>query len=442
MTKLRLDSWKSIAKYLDRGQRTVQRWHAENGLPIHHFGGPQGCVFAYPEEIDAWLEGFTGQQAQQNAPQIPTPDAKAEKARKLAALASEMYASRSEKNLSSIAALYREALDEDPYNAVALVGTANVMISSVLLELMDSSVAYPCALEALRRTPQLDTQHPDAKCAAAFLKMAVERKWRQARMGFDEVLDDQPQNPLALAGRAFLHVSDAELGDAFLWAWEAWQQSPLVDSVRILLCWIKFLAADSEEALELVGQFKASGSSGPTIAAIQALALSQSAPRELNVRQIESIAAEFPQSNTLQGILGYAYGISGQTQKASQVLGAMQEMCERKKRNYSYALALVLMGLGRRQEVIPCLETSFEQGSIWSLGFRSDPILKPLRGDAQFEALLRKLGSKPQTQAIDQAKFLPKKLSFPAPTVASGSWMGSLDDSSDDLEDCKESGAA
>jgi hypothetical protein len=170
--------------------------------------------------------------------------------------------------------------------------------------------------------------------------------------------------------------------------------------------------------------------------------LSQSAPREQNLRQIESIAAEFPQSKTLQGILGYAYGISGQGQKASQVLDALQEMCERKKRNYSYALALVLMGLDRRREVIPWLETSFEQGSIWSLGFRSDPILKALRGDAQFEALLHKIGAKPETQAIDLAKFRPKSLSFPVPTVASGPWMRSLDESSGDLEDCKKSGAA
>ena len=31
----RLDSWKEIAAYLNRGVRTVRRWEEEEGLPVH-----------------------------------------------------------------------------------------------------------------------------------------------------------------------------------------------------------------------------------------------------------------------------------------------------------------------------------------------------------------------------------------------------------------------
>jgi len=52
----RLDSWKAIAEYLDRNVRTVTRWAHERGLPVHHVpGGKRGAVFAFAEEIDAWL---------------------------------------------------------------------------------------------------------------------------------------------------------------------------------------------------------------------------------------------------------------------------------------------------------------------------------------------------------------------------------------------------
>lgn len=52
----RLDSWKEIAAYLKRDERTVQRWEREHGLPVHHVAGRgRGSVFAYAEEIDAWL---------------------------------------------------------------------------------------------------------------------------------------------------------------------------------------------------------------------------------------------------------------------------------------------------------------------------------------------------------------------------------------------------
>ena len=52
----RLVAWKRIARYLNKGERTVRRWSAESGLPVHRMpGGARGSVFAYKSEIDAWL---------------------------------------------------------------------------------------------------------------------------------------------------------------------------------------------------------------------------------------------------------------------------------------------------------------------------------------------------------------------------------------------------
>jgi len=52
----RLDSWKEIADYLGRNVRTVTRWADERGLPIHRVpGGKRRVVFAYKDEVDAWL---------------------------------------------------------------------------------------------------------------------------------------------------------------------------------------------------------------------------------------------------------------------------------------------------------------------------------------------------------------------------------------------------
>ena len=54
----RLDSWKEIARYLNRDIRTVQRWEEAGGLPVRRLararlkGSP---VYAYTSELDAWL---------------------------------------------------------------------------------------------------------------------------------------------------------------------------------------------------------------------------------------------------------------------------------------------------------------------------------------------------------------------------------------------------
>jgi tetratricopeptide (TPR) repeat protein len=53
-----LVSWKEIASFLDRAERTVRRWEHERGLPVHRVpGGERGGVFAYPSELADWLRG-------------------------------------------------------------------------------------------------------------------------------------------------------------------------------------------------------------------------------------------------------------------------------------------------------------------------------------------------------------------------------------------------
>lgn len=56
-TATRLDSWKDIAGYFQRDIRTVQLWEKKEGLPVHRHGHKgRSSVYAYPEELDAWLQ--------------------------------------------------------------------------------------------------------------------------------------------------------------------------------------------------------------------------------------------------------------------------------------------------------------------------------------------------------------------------------------------------
>jgi len=54
MDRERLDSWKAIAGYLHRDERTVRRWEKE-GLPVHrHLHSKRASIYAYASEIDLW----------------------------------------------------------------------------------------------------------------------------------------------------------------------------------------------------------------------------------------------------------------------------------------------------------------------------------------------------------------------------------------------------
>lgn len=53
----RLDSWKAVAGYLGRSDKTVRRWEEKEGLPIHRLHhDKRGSIYAYKEELDAWWQ--------------------------------------------------------------------------------------------------------------------------------------------------------------------------------------------------------------------------------------------------------------------------------------------------------------------------------------------------------------------------------------------------
>jgi hypothetical protein len=83
--------------------------------------------------------------------------------------------------------------------------------------------------------------------------------------------------------------------------------------------------------------------------------------------------------------------MAGQRLNASEILDTMGLPKAKEKNHEPYAIALVLIGLNRINEAVERLEQSYRDGSLWSLGFRSDPILTPLRNDPHFRLFFSKV---------------------------------------------------
>ena len=50
-----LQSWKQVAKYVGRTERTVQRWEQQFGFPVHRPSGKsRSSVMALAQEIEEW----------------------------------------------------------------------------------------------------------------------------------------------------------------------------------------------------------------------------------------------------------------------------------------------------------------------------------------------------------------------------------------------------
>src|SRR5450755_3270608 len=71
----RIDSWKEIAAFFGRDERTVKRWEGQRGLPVHRVPGGRGTVYAFTQELTAWLRS-SQQNLTQEAALADEPDSK------------------------------------------------------------------------------------------------------------------------------------------------------------------------------------------------------------------------------------------------------------------------------------------------------------------------------------------------------------------------------
>ena len=403
----RLDTWKSIAQHLGRSTRTVQRWRSEYGLPVRHLGGDATSVFAYIDELNDWLRGRnqaepqeTVERLESNWPQddppllsvlttgarrsvvaLGTSGPSGRRAAELVALAQEMWKSLSDANLCSIVRTYRIASDVDPANAEAFAGLSQTLIAAGLLGQLHTSDAYPSAQAALQRAMELDPDLVETRCSAAWLKLLVIRDWTGAGVGFDEILIERPECLPALVGRALLSLAEGRLADAADLLREASIRHPLNTAATALLCWQEYLAGNFENALAFVTQARAGGHAGAILDAVEALASVLLKGPASDIEKLTLPLQDFPRHYAQLGVHGYVYGMCGQEEKAREIIDSMTVLGIRGKCDYAYAMALTYLGLNEPRPAMEWIKESYLQGSLWSLGFRLDPILMPLRTD-------------------------------------------------------------
>ncbi len=96
-------------------------------------------------------------------------------------------------------------------------------------------------------------------------------------------------------------------------------------------------------------------------------------------------------ASTVKALLGFSYALSGQKEKARNVLA---ELKAESRRNYvsPVAVALVHAGLGQKDQAILRLEEAYQEHSGGLLTLKVLPVWSSLRSEPRFAQLLSKIG--------------------------------------------------
>jgi serine/threonine-protein kinase len=106
-------------------------------------------------------------------------------------------------------------------------------------------------------------------------------------------------------------------------------------------------------------------------------------------------------SHTLVANLGFAYAVSGNTEKAEEQLRRLKALYDQQKAT-GQDLAKVYAGLDRKDEAFKWLEEDYKlrSGDLPHISWH--PAFKSLHGDPRFNDLLRRMGLEPRTNNNEQ----------------------------------------
>ena len=441
----RLDSWKEIATFLGRSERTVKRWETERGLPVHRVpGGGRSAVFAYSSELADWLKGRSGeleaddaasgeadQQQRQSAVlggiQVATTGpakpvlsksrlmawlvplvlaaglvvylSMGPRASQFRAMASRharnaeaqdlylkgryFWARRTPDDLNKAIDYFTQAIVKDPSDAEAYVGLADCYNLLREFGAMPPSEAYPRALAAAERAVELDDNSAEAHVSLAFGTYWWSWKGASAEREFKRALELDPKLVRAHHWYATYLLGMHRYPESIDQMEQARRLEPSSNAVLADKGLLLYYAGRRNEALQLLTQLEATD---PSLSSTHAY-LGDIYWRQRNYSEAlleERRVAELRHDENglaLASAREKGFDAGGLQGLYENELPILKDLVERGSGS-AYALATAYAALGKRQEALDCLQISFGRHEAAML--MGDPIPE-LESDAQFQ---------------------------------------------------------
>lgn len=119
----------------------------------------------------------------------------------------------------------------------------------------------------------------------------------------------------------------------------------------------------------------------------------------LQMGQAAEAAEQFRKARQITGTvmaeplasLGYAYGVSGEKEKAQAVIRTLEDE-SREQFISPFFFAVVYAGMGDKDHAFAWLEKAYEERSWYLLSLKLDPKFDSMRADPRFQEILRRVG--------------------------------------------------
>ncbi len=424
----KLDSWKEIAAFFSRDERTVKRWEKERGLPVHRLPGTtKAGVFAYTAELSAWLKP----PEHAAPPSAPIPAAPPAQTRwvTIAALAAVALAAvaialnyplatrqvaahvtnpeaedlylkgryhwnkRTPEDLNQAVDLFTQAIVHDPGYAKAYAGLADTYNLLREFSLMPSNEAFSRSLVAARRAVELDHGLADAHNSLAFALFYGAWDFAGAEAEFKRAIELDPKYATAYHWYGNSLLSRGRYAEALALIDHARQVDPHSASILADRGFVLYLSGRPEEGNALLKQVASDDpqlQSPHTYLALIHLIHGEFAAYLAEARRRAQLAHDADDLSVIAaGERGLAEG-GGQGMLAATL--QTQKALYSADRLQAYTVARTAAVMGRNAEALAYLQAALAKHEMMLVALAADPFFSNLHADPHYADLIARIG--------------------------------------------------
>jgi len=297
---------------------------------------------------------------------------------------------RTEEGLLRSISYFERMLERDPAASLGYAGLADAYNSLGYFNFLPAQEALAKARTAAERALALDEELAEAHASLGRAKLFFEWKWEEAEKDLRRAIECNPSCCVAHHTLAFNLSAIGRHAEACVEILQAQALDPLSPTINAAAGWVFYLARDYDRAIEQCEKTCEIDPNHHVAYAVRGLALMEKERFDDAAFDFQKALALEPSDFASLGYLGICYGRAGKTTDGMKLLQDLDDLSQRKYVPPFYR-AVLLLGLGRRDQSLEWLERAFQARIPWMIFLKVWPIFDAIRTDPKFLAFSQKL---------------------------------------------------
>ena len=284
---------------------------------------------------------------------------------------------------------FQQAVEMDPTYALAHAGVADSYVIIGGNHWLSPDETFPKAKAAALKALEIDDTMAEAHTSLALIKQS-EWDWMGAEREYRRALDLNPGYAVAHHWYSLFLCETGRHEQAVVEARRAAELDPLSPIISLNMGQILYAARRYAEARRAVQRTLEVSPDFFAARELLGLVYLQEHKFAESITELQEAAAVSSREDTVMAALGYVYAVSGRKGDSQDILNGLKEQSSGRYIS-PYLLALICVGLGQKGEALEWLEEAYKQRDSELPWIGVEPMLDPVRLDARFRDLLRRL---------------------------------------------------